>query len=555
MAAKRRNLASCGLAFGIFAASVGARAQTPHPIKVVSESGIDSIPVSEFSGVSMVPLAALAELVGTELRPAAEQGIILSANGKMARISDGRNFVTVEGKLVLLQSPARRVSGNWFVPLDFIPKVLSTFSKDALTYRDSERMLVVGDAFPTLEVRSTRDPSYTRIEVSTSRAVPIEVAQTEGEIRLTIQTPYLRTTFQDEEILDEVVERIALRRTERNYELSVTLGKRFWTLQASKRESPDHAVVLDLLRSRVPTRAHSVPGNVETIREDLRSLSSREGEPSGTDPAGPPDVPVVDEIVLTPDSTAGSRAEDILSRNSGPTRLRTVALDPGHGGTEVGAEGRNGLVEKDLVLSIARQLRELLQERLGIQVILTRDGDRDLALDERAAVANNNKADLFISIHADASPSRDATGSSVYFLSYDSSEEGTVASARGRASSVSADSGLDFILWDMAQASHLSQSSRLAEIFQEELLTITGTEKANRGIKQNTFRVLKGATMPAVLVEVGFISNPQEEERLKSRAHQESLAEALYRGVLRFKDVYEYEPRAEGPSPGPHGQK
>lgn len=554
MSAKRRNLGSWGLAFGLLIAPVAAGAQTPPTrVTVVTESKIDSIPVSEFSGVSMIPLTPLAELVGAEIRAAAEQGIILSAGGKVARVSDGRNFVMVEGKLVLLQSPARRVSGDWFVSLDFIPKVLPTFSRQALTYRDSERMLVVGDAFPTLEIRSTRDPSYTRIEVSTNRAVPIEVSQTDREIRLTIQTPYLRTGFQDEEILDEVVERIALRRTERNYELSVTLGKRFWTLQASKREYPDHAVVLDLLRSRIPARAGSAPGQVETISEDLRSMEERgEGKPPGGEPAVPP---VVDEIVLAPDPTA-PRAEDILSRNSGPTRLRLVAIDPGHGGTEAGAEGRAGLFEKDLVLAIARQLRELLQERLGLSVILTRDGDRDLALDERAAVANNNKADLFISIHADASPSRDAAGSSVYFLSYHSSDaEGTVASASGRRSSASADSGLDFILWDMAQASHLSQSSRLAEILQEELLAATGTEKANRGIKQNTFRVLKGATMPAVLVEVGFISNPQEEELLKTRAHQESLAEALYRGVLRFKDVYEYEPRAEGPSQGRYGQK
>lgn len=558
MAAKRSKLRTFRLAFAL-ALSAGAQAQTPpHQVTVVSENQIDTIPVSEFSGVSMVPLAALAELVGAELRPGSEQGAILSANGTMARLTDGRNFVYVEKQLVLLQSPPRRVTGQWFVPLDFIPKVLSTFSKDALTYRDSERMLVVGDAFPTLEVRSTRDPSYTRIEVSTSRAVPIEVAQTEGEIRLTIQTPYLRTSFQDEEILDEVVERIALRRGERNYELSVTLGKRFWTLQASKRESPDHAVVLDLLRSRIPTRpGASTTGQVETIPEDLRSIEERGGrEPTGAEtPAEVPAVPTdIDEIVLSPDSTGPTAAEDILSRNSGPTRLRIVALDPGHGGAEVGAEGRNGLVEKELVLSIARRLRELLQERLGLQVILTRDGDRDLDLDERTALANNNKADLFISIHADASPSRDATGSSVYFLTYSSSEaEGAVASARGRA--VSGDSGLDFILWDMAQASHLSQSSRLAEIFQEELLATTGTEKGNRGIKQNTFRVLKGATMPAVLVEVGFISNPQEEELLKTREHQEGLAEALYRGVLRFKDVYEYEPRAGGVSQGQHGPK
>ncbi len=564
MAAKRSKSRSFRLSFGLarLAAlsipSIAYPAQTPpHQVTVVSENQIDSIPVSEFEGVSMVPLAALAGLVGAEVRPGSEQGAILSARGTVARLTDGRNFVTVEKQLVLLNSPPRRVTGQWFVPLDFISKVLPTFSKDSLIYRDSERMLVVGDAFPTLEVRSTRDPSYTRIEVSTSRAVPIEVSQTEGEIRLTIQTPYLRTSFQDEEILDEVVDRIALRRTERNYELSVKLGKRFWTLQATKRDSPDHAVVLDLLRSRTPTRAASAPGQVETIPEDLRSMEDRgEGQPTGADPAVSPEAPVVDEIFLAPEPTSPTSAEDILSRNTGPTRLRTVAIDPGHGGAETGAEGRAGLLEKDLALSIARRVRDLLQERLGLEVILTRDGDRDLALDERTALANKNKADLFISIHADASPSRDAAGSSVYFLSYSSSgAEGEVTSARGRGSATSGDAGLDFILWDMAQASHLSQSSRLAEIFQEELLSATGTEKGNRGIKQNTFVVLKGATMPAVLVEVGFISNPHEEEQLKTSEHQERLAEALYRGVLRFKDVYEYQPRADGVSQGRHGPK
>ncbi len=548
MGGKRSSL---GLVLSLVAAS--AAAQTPpanlSPVTVVSEGQIDSIPVSVFANVPMVPLAALAGLVGAELRPGSEQGAILSANGNIARLTEGRNFVYVERELVLLTSPPRRVTGQWFVPLDFIPKVLPRYAKESLTYRDSERMLIVGDAFPTLEVRSTRDPDYTRIEVSTSRTVPIEVSQTPGEIRLTIETPYLRTSFQDEEILDEVVERIALRRAERNYELSVTLGKRFWTLQATKRESPDHAVVLNLLRSRIPTRPGGVAeGQVETIPQDLRSIEERvEGELVE-------EAPEVAEIYLSPESTGPTAAEDILSRNAGPTRLRMVALDPGHGGAEVGAEGRNGLFEKDLVLSIARRLRELLQERLGLQVILTRDGDRDLALDERTALANNNKADLFISIHADASPSRDATGSSVYFLSYSSGDaEGAVTSARGSASA-SGDS-LDFILWDMAQASHLNQSSRLAEIFQDELLQATGTEKGNRGIKQNTFRVLKGATMPAVLVEVGFISNPKEEELLKTRDHQERLAEALFRGVVRFKDVYEYEPRAEGVSQGPPGPK
>jgi N-acetylmuramoyl-L-alanine amidase len=532
-----------GLLLTLAAVSALAQGPPPNQVTVVSENQIDSIPVSEFDGVSMVPLAALAGLVGAELKPASEQGVLLSANGTLARLTDGRNFVSVGG-LVLLTSPPRRVAGQWFVPLDFISKVLPKFAKDSLTYRDSERMLLVGDAFPTLEVRSMRDPDYTRVEVSTSKAVPIEVSQTQNEVRLIIQTPYLRTNFQNEEILDEVVERIALRRTDRNYELSVTLGKRFWTLQVTKRDSPDHAVVLNLHRSRIPTRpTDAVTGEVETIPQDLSTVEEgAEGEPVA-----------IDEIYLTPDPGSPTTPEDILSRNSGPTALRIVALDPGHGGGEVGAEGKSGLVEKDLVLSIARRLRDLLQERLGLQVILTRDGDRELALDERTALANNHKADLFISIHADASPSREAKGSSVYFLSYGSSDgEAAVASARGRSS---VDPGLDFILWDMAQASHLSQSSRLAEIFQEELLTATGSEKGNRGIKQNTFRVLKGATMPAVLVEVGFISNSEEEELLKSSEYQDRLAEALYRGVVRFKDVYEYQPRAQGVPSGSHGPK
>jgi N-acetylmuramoyl-L-alanine amidase len=93
----------------------------------------------------------------------------------------------------------------------------------------------------------------------------------------------------------------------------------------------------------------------------------------------------------------------------------------------------------------------------------------------------------------------------------------------------------------MAQTSHLSQSSRLAEILQDELQAVTGTKRVNRGIKQNSFRVLKGATMPAVLVEVGFISNPDEEKLLLSSAYQDKLAEALYRGILRYKDLFEYQ--------------
>lgn len=481
----------------------------------------------------MVSLSAVAELIDAEIRPASEKAVLLSARGTVARISDESSFVPVGGKTVLLQGAPRLVAGEWFVPLDFLSRVLPTLSALPVTYRDRERMLILGESFPRLEVRSERDPSYTRVEVVTSRRVPIELSQTDSEILLTIQAPYLDTDFKGEEILDGIVERIELERKERHYEVSVTLGKWFGTLKAFERTYPEHGVVLDLLKAHVPGAVRST--DVDTIQEDHRPTSERMGEAGASE---------LETIELSPGYATGET--DVIPRApGGPARVRIVAIDPGHGGVETGAEGGGGLVEKNVVLSIARQLRTLLQQRMGLRVILTRDGDSNIGLDERAAMANNNKADLFISIHADASPRRDARGSSVYFLSYSSSGSGpggSVAPVRG--GTFSNGSELDFILWDMAQASQLSRSSQLAEILQEELQATTGEGKVNRGIKQNTFRVLKGATMPAVLVELGFISNPEEEDLLGTGGYQEHLAEALYRGVLRYKDAYEQEPRA-----------
>jgi N-acetylmuramoyl-L-alanine amidase len=531
-----------------------AGAQAPHDITVVSEAGRDSIPVSEFSAVPMVPLAALAELVEAKLRPAAEQGVLVSANGKNARISDGRNFVPVEGKLVLLQSPARSISGQWFVPLDFLSKVLPALSKENLTYREADRMLIMGDSFPVLDVRTSRDPSYTRVEVTTSLPVPMEVEQVGDDVRIAIRAPYVKTEFRDEEILDDVVERISLSRGDESYEVAIRLGASFGTLKKFDRNYPEHGVVLDLLRSRVPGSARRSPGQIETIAEDLRSIEER-GEETGEEATEETPPENVQTIELPPDFATATTplSSDLRTRDTTfPMELRTVVLDPGHGGSETGAEDKGGLAEKDVTLSISRRLRSLLQDRLGLRVILTRDGDRNPSHDERTAIANNNKADVFVSIHADASPSREARGSSVYFLSYGSSEASMAGTSRSaaRSSGGDSDSSLDFILWHMAQASHLSQSSRLAEIVQEELLAATGSDRVNRGIKQNTFRVLKGATMPAVLVEVGFISNPEEEQLLGSDAYQERVSEALYRGILRFKDLYDVQPRAEGASQG-----
>jgi N-acetylmuramoyl-L-alanine amidase len=189
-------------------------------------------------------------------------------------------------------------------------------------------------------------------------------------------------------------------------------------------------------------------------------------------------------------------------------------------------------------LAIARRLRDEVVNTLGVQVFLTRTRDVEMELDDRTAIANNYKADLFVSIHANAVRARGAKGSEVYFLSYQASDEESrrMAQMEGAAEplgSVEPGSDLAVILWDMAQAEHLEESSALATRLQEELAAVTGSE--SRGVKQAPFRVLVGAAMPAVLVEVAFISNPEEEKLLNSGAYQAKIARALMRGIARYR--------------------
>jgi N-acetylmuramoyl-L-alanine amidase len=233
--------------------------------------------------------------------------------------------------------------------------------------------------------------------------------------------------------------------------------------------------------------------------------------------------------------------------------LTTITLDPGHGGSETGATGRNGLQEKDVALAVARRLHRLLEDRLGVRVLLTRDSDSFLSLDDRTAFANNNKSDLFLSIHANASPRQTARGSEVYYLSYQASDEDSrrlaaTENAGFEYTVARGDTDLEFILWDMAQAAHLNESATLAELLQDELQA--NRDGKNRGIKQAPFRVLMGATMPSALIEVGFITHPEEERRLGSAEYQDQLAHAIFRGVVKYKTRYERTVSVGGSSSG-----
>jgi len=224
--------------------------------------------------------------------------------------------------------------------------------------------------------------------------------------------------------------------------------------------------------------------------------------------------------------------------------MKTIVIDPGHGGLEIGAKGRFGALEKDITLEISKRLQALIEKNLSYRVVMTRDQDVDVSLENRAAIANNNRAYVFISVHINGSYRKDARGSETFFLSLNATDEEArrLAYLENNSSEIEskiAGEGEDdimMILWDMAQTNYIKQSSQLAEHIQIELNTLL--ETVNRGIKQAPFKVLTGVACPAVLVEIAFISNPQEEQKLITPEFQDNVARAIYRGLNNFLRTY-----------------
>ena len=232
------------------------------------------------------------------------------------------------------------------------------------------------------------------------------------------------------------------------------------------------------------------------------------------------------------DSSAPLSVDSTRRTRSG----RMIVIDPGHGGSETGAVGPSGVEEKALTLQLSRTLARRLESRLPVQVVLTRETDADLALDRRTAIANQHQADLFISVHLNSSVGSTAQGAETYFLSLDATDEAAAAAAQSENQSGGLTGetmqGLELILWDLSQSRYLAQSQRLGRLVQSELNEALGLR--DRGVKQAPFRVLMGAAMPAVLVELGFVSNPEEETKLRRVSYQAELVDALVRAVSRF---------------------
>ncbi|MCF8093759.1 MAG: N-acetylmuramoyl-L-alanine amidase [Desulfobacteraceae bacterium] len=218
--------------------------------------------------------------------------------------------------------------------------------------------------------------------------------------------------------------------------------------------------------------------------------------------------------------------------------VRRIIIDPGHGGRDYGAPGYiKGVHEKDVVLDISKKLAEQLRQELNCEVLLTRSSDKYLTLEERTAIANTKKADLFVSLHANASRNHNAYGIETYFLNLTTDEDSIAVAARENATSEKNISELQNILDDLMRNAKVNESSRLATYVQNALygnLENNYSRIKNKGVKQAPFYVLLGAQMPSVLIETSFISNKRECSRLTDPGYQRELCSGIVKGVKRY---------------------
>jgi N-acetylmuramoyl-L-alanine amidase len=224
-------------------------------------------------------------------------------------------------------------------------------------------------------------------------------------------------------------------------------------------------------------------------------------------------------------------------------RFDTVVLDAGHGGEDHGARGARGLVEKELVLDVGRRVASLLRER-GLRVVMTRDDDRFVPLEERFAIANDARGDLFVSIHANATENAGVRGVETFFLAVDATDEDArrVASRENRAFGEAAslrDAGdpLSAILGDLIVSDYMNESNEFARLAQHGLAK--DDPRHSRGVKQAPFVVLQGVQMPSSLVEIGFITNAEDEKRLRTNGGRNRIADALVGAVVEFGENFD----------------
>ncbi len=415
------------------------------------------------------------------------------------RLTAGSRLVIHDGGETLLPTPVLAIDGDLWLPMEFLTRVLGPLAGETVHWDREQRILTVGSA----------SYNITRLRVENlTKATAVHLQCSEP---LSYRTDVSEPGYIILKVYGGEADPAAVSRT----------PPRGMVEQIHSRQYEDHTKVyvkVNDLVNRYRTYTRDEGKEIVLVVEEAEVAALPEPTPRGKLRVRMEDQPVdVTQII----------------------DVRTVVIDPGHGGLDRGRVGPNGETEKDINLDVARYLKRELERHSDLEVVLTRQKDDLLGLAERAEIANKAHGDLFISLHCNGWFNQGASGVETYFLSpaeSDWSKSVAAAENQGFEDDDVVPEDVTFILWELVQNKFISASSVLAEIVQARVVSQTGAR--DRGVRQAGFRVLVGAYMPAVLIEMGFISNPDEERRLTSNAYQRDMAEALRQAILEFKERY-----------------
>lgn len=481
------------LVIGLLAPAAGdLSGQAPAAqLMLLSREGRRTLPLAVLDGQDMVALDDLASVFQLAVREVAG-ALTVSYRGRTVVLTPDQTIASVAGRLISLPAAPSRVGGRWMVPVEFIGRGLAPIYDTRLDLRRASRLLVIGELrVPRVVIR--HEPLGTSVQLAIDATPPAASTVVQvGTDRLTIRfdADAIDVTFPSFQPQGFVQALGAIDPVT----IGVDLGPRFASYRAAAETIDDTArLVLDVL--------------------------------------GPPSAAAGAEM------TTGEPARFDFPRSGQPGRaLRTLAIDAGHGGDEVGARGEAGTLEKDVTLAAARRLRAAVETRLGLRVVMTREDDRTVPLIDRTAIANNNKADLLLSLHANASFRRNASGAVAYVVEFDQSSEPAEVRVPERVPVFGGGfRDIEIVPWYLAQAAHRGRSEEFAHLVVRRL---QGRVRLGpRPVDRAPLRVLESANMPAVLLEMGYLSNEDQERQLASGDFQNTIVQSLVDALVTFRDA------------------
>ncbi len=436
--------------------------------------------------VALDQLAPIFDLTATE--DAVVGGLTINARGQRILLIPGQNFAQVNGRVVSLSAPiARDRSGMYQVPIDFVSVALARALNTRIEVRKSSRLIIVGDVVvPHVTIKVDKEGTGARVSFEVVPMAPHKVTR-EGK---SVAVHFDATALDMGPTSGQVADFVTAVRVQ-GTTVFVDLGPQAQSFTNEDDRDQTH-VLVDLLPPPPPPPPPTAPA------------AGAPGRPGGA-PQEPPPLPDLAHL----------------------TGIRTIVIDPGHGGDDVGVRGPGGTKEKDLTLQVARRLRSAIETRMGLRVLLTRDSDDNVPLDKRSAFANNNKADLFVSLHANGALVPAVRGAQIYTLSLDEYRSRAQAISRGAPVPVvgGGSRSIDVVPWELAQLSFADRSATVGAILVRQFASRSLPLNAQPAV-QAPLRLLVGANMPAALIEMGFLTNPEDEKAL-SGAMPGAIVEAI----------------------------